>query len=57
MYWALSINSRTSSTPVLLAASISSRSMKRPASIASQVAHCPQGSADVAEAPDLPAGA
>ena len=33
MYCAFSISSRTSSTPVLLAASISSRSMKRPASM------------------------
>ena len=46
MYCALSITSRTSSTPVLLAASISSRSMKRPASMSRQVAHSPQGSAD-----------
>jgi hypothetical protein len=45
MYCAFSISSRTSSTPVLLAASISSRSTKRPASIARQAAQTPQGSA------------
>ena len=50
-YWALSIRSRTSSTPVFEAASISSRSMWRPASMAEQVAHSPQGSALVPRSP------